>query len=78
MVTIFSHLCNLFENGHEIDLKKYVSDDEFEKIKGAISKVTIQNNALKPIFDYLGGNMDYFKIRIVATLLAKKGILENS
>ncbi len=61
--TIVSHLAYLYENGYEIDFQDIVSDMEYL----AIIK-TYQNlekpDATKPIFEALGGEIGYEKIRI--------------
>ncbi|MGV3540924.1 MAG: RQC domain-containing protein, partial [Rufibacter sp.] len=61
--TIYSHLATLYQQGYDVDLKPYLSDWEYASIREGI-KATKQTAALKPIFDYLNGEMDYLKIRL--------------
>lgn len=73
-VTVFSHFAYLFERGYDIDLKKFISDAEFTAISSAIQKVGIEDNKLKPVFEFLNGKYEYHKIRLAASLLAKEKI----
>lgn len=75
--TIISHLCALFEKGSDIDLSKYISPQEFAEVRKALEVVKIENNALKPVFDFLGGKMDYSKIRVAATLMNRKSLVKK-
>ncbi|HEY8402055.1 MAG TPA: DNA helicase RecQ [Cytophagaceae bacterium] len=76
-VTVFSHLAYLYEKGMDIDLRKFVTDDEFNIIRKAIEDTgMLKDNKLKPVYDYLKGKYDYHKIRITASIL-KKEILAN-
>ncbi len=70
-VTVISHLCTLYEKGYQIDLRKYINEEELKTIERAIEIVKPENKALKPVYEYLGGNIDYSKIRIATTLLHK-------
>lgn len=73
-VTIISHLCYLFEKGEDINLKEFVSEKEVSRIKVAIDALGQEENKLKPIFDYLNGEIDYEKIRVVKTLLKQPAL----
>ncbi|HEX8548190.1 MAG TPA: DNA helicase RecQ, partial [Cytophagaceae bacterium] len=70
-VTIYSHLATLYAKGYDIDLKKYISNEEIQKVREAIQKVGSANNAMKPIYEFLEGEIDYLKIRIVLALNEK-------
>jgi ATP-dependent DNA helicase RecQ len=70
-VTIFSHLAYLYEKGFDVDLKKYITQQEYDEITVAIKKVGISENKIKPVFDFLNGKFEYHKIRLAATLLGK-------
>ncbi|GAB2537792.1 DNA helicase RecQ [Rufibacter soli] len=63
LATIYSHLATLYQQGYEVDLKPYLSDWEYARVKEAILK-TGQTAAMKPIYDTLDGQIDYLKIRL--------------
>jgi len=73
-VTIVSHLCALYENGHKIDLKSLIKEEELSKIRQAIIQIKPEKNNLKPVFEFLDGLVDYSKIRIATSLLQKEEI----
>jgi len=66
--TVASHLVQLYDKGYEVDLEALVSPGDRLEIERAIARVGIENNSLKPVFEYLQGRYDYTKIRIVAGL----------
>jgi ATP-dependent DNA helicase RecQ len=68
--TVISHLCALVEKGKPIDLRKLVSASEVKKVENILKKIDYEG-ALRPIFEALGGNMSYEKIRLAITLLKK-------
>lgn len=63
LTTLYSHLATLYQQGYDVDLQSYLSDWEYVKIKEAI-EATKQTTAMKPVFDYLEGSIDYGKIRL--------------
>ncbi|GGK81431.1 DNA helicase RecQ [Rufibacter glacialis] len=63
LTTIYSHLATLYQQGYEVDLKPYLADWEYSRVREAILQ-TKQTAAMKPIFDYLEGEIDYMKIRL--------------
>ena len=66
--TIFSHLAKLYSDGKDIDIYNFVTNEEVEKVRKA--KETLENPpALKPYFDYLNGEIEYFKIRLALTII---------
>lgn len=69
LTTIYGHLCKLFEEGHDIALNKYVNEYEISQIKAARKKLN-NTNQLKPIHEFLKGDLDYHKIAIGLTLLS--------
>ena len=72
IVTVYGHLCQLVENGAtDIDLRSMITESELAFINKALDTIPPVENALKPIFDYLGGEVDYHKIRIAHTLRLK-------
>ncbi len=69
--TIYSHLAKLYADGHPIDLKKFVTQDEIESVRKA--KITLENPpALKPYFEHFEEKIAYHKIRVALTLIDKE------
>ncbi|MGA0558262.1 DNA helicase RecQ [Larkinella sp. VNQ87] len=66
--TIVMHLIYLSNNGYEVDLASLIDTAERLDIERALARVGVENNALKPVYDFLQGRYDYAKIRIVAAL----------
>ncbi|CAN5312176.1 DNA helicase RecQ [soil metagenome] len=62
--TIFSHLAYLAENGYEIDLMKFINEETIEKVKNALTGNINELKELKPIFDLLKGEVQYYEIRL--------------
>ena len=70
--TIFSHLAKLYTDGKEIDIYSFVTKEEVEKVR--IAKDELETpNALKPYFEHLNSEIEYFKIRLALTILDKEG-----
>lgn len=61
--TIRSHVAHLYENDHNINLLDFITENELHKVKQAINAVGA-NNGLKVIFEHLGEEIDYDKIRL--------------
>ncbi len=62
--TIYSHLAQLYTLGHHnINLLQYIHNEEINRISKAIQHIGFHSNA-KPIFDYLNGEIEYYKIRL--------------
>jgi ATP-dependent DNA helicase RecQ len=72
-VTIGGHLIYLYENGYPIEIMQLITDEEYQKVIHAIKTLKHDDISLKPIFDYLGGEIQYDKIRIAVNQY-KKGI----
>jgi ATP-dependent DNA helicase RecQ len=71
-VTIYSHLCKLYEEGEKIDLKKYVLTEEIAEIHQAVVELGIKKgDALKPVFEHFNKKYEYYKIRIICSLMEK-------
>jgi ATP-dependent DNA helicase RecQ len=62
-VTIYSHIAHLYEKGEAVDLIQFMTSDELETIIEAIDNVG-NRQGLKPVFEYLKEEIDYFKIRL--------------
>ena len=66
--TIFSHLAKLYADGKDINIYDFVTSDEVEQVRKA--KEALESPAtLKPYFDHLNAEMEYFKIRLALTIL---------
>jgi ATP-dependent DNA helicase RecQ len=70
LTTIISHLAKLYVDGHEIDLSKFISDDEVSKITAAQIKLEFPTT-LKPYFDFFEEQISYDKIRIGLAIIEK-------
>lgn len=69
--TIFSHLSKLYDNGEDVDLKKFISPQDLEAVRKAKSELE-NPDALKPYFEYFNEEMDYGTIRVALTILNKE------
>jgi len=68
--TIFSHLAKLYADGKEIDIYDFVTKEEVELVRKA--KEALDSPAtLKPYYDFLNDEMEYFKIRLALSILEK-------
>ncbi len=66
--TIFSHLAKLYADGKDINIYDFVTAEEVEIVRKA--KEALESPVtLKPYFDYLNAEMEYFKIRLALTIL---------
>lgn len=68
--TILGHLCKLYEENHPVDLNKYITEYEVNKIRASRKKLK-NTNQLKPIFEDLNGELDFQKIAVGLTILSK-------
>lgn len=71
-LTIVFHLIKLKSEDKEIDLQKFTTEHEI-KIVGDALKITNfkQGEALRPVFDYLEGKVEFAKIRLICAILEK-------
>jgi ATP-dependent DNA helicase RecQ len=67
--TIYAHLARLYEEGKPVNLNKFVSEYDVNRVKEARKKLN-NNNQLKPIFEELNGDLDYRKIGLALSILA--------
>lgn len=66
--TIFSHLAKLYADGKDINIYDFITSEEVEQVRKA--KEALESPAtLKPYFDHLNAEMEYFKIRLALTIL---------
>jgi ATP-dependent DNA helicase RecQ len=62
-VTIYSHLATLLEQGYDIPVKDFVTKREYAAITEALDTLGADAK-LKDIFEHLGEQYEYFKIRL--------------
>lgn len=71
VTTVFSHISKLYLDGKPIDLKKYLTGDNMEKLLKA--KKELKNpEGLKPYFEYFEGAIPYEQIRVALTIIEKE------
>lgn len=70
--TVISHLSKSYLDGKPVDLERFITDQELQRIREAIPKVE-DSTKLKSFFDYTNGEIPYDKIRIALTIIEKKG-----
>ncbi|POY39333.1 DNA helicase RecQ [Solitalea longa] len=68
--TVFSHIAQLYLIGEKIDLMKFVSSEEIEKIQMA-QKAIGKSEALKDYFEFLQGALPHYKIRLALAWIEK-------
>jgi ATP-dependent DNA helicase RecQ len=73
VTTIVSHLAKLYSDGHPIDLRIYINDEQILKIAEAKIKLEAPN-ALKPYFDFFEEQLSYDKIRVGLAIIEKEKI----
>ncbi|MFA7274065.1 MAG: DNA helicase RecQ [Crocinitomicaceae bacterium] len=69
--TVLSHLAQLYLENKWTDIDLYVSTEEVEKVRKAV-EVTGEKVALKPIYEFLGDELEYGKIRLAMAYLTKE------
>jgi ATP-dependent DNA helicase RecQ len=69
--TIFSHLAKLYSDGKAIDIYKFVTKEEVDKVRTAFTELS-NPQALKPYFEYFNGEIEYFKIRLALTIISNE------
>jgi ATP-dependent DNA helicase RecQ len=65
---VYGHFIKMHEDGIEINLNRFISSEEVEKIKTAKEKLE-DPDALKPYFEYFESEMPYWKIKMGLYLL---------
>lgn len=68
--TVENHIIKLHLDGHDVDLMKYISDSELRLIRTNLS--VIEDNKIKPLYDFFDGTISYFKLKVALTLLQPK------
>ncbi|TAE28630.1 MAG: DNA helicase RecQ [Cytophagales bacterium] len=68
-ITVIGHLFALKNAGYDLPLEDLVTPQERAEIEQAIGLVKPENNALKPVYEHLGGRFSYDAIRITMGLM---------
>jgi ATP-dependent DNA helicase RecQ len=66
--TIFSHLALLYTEGKDIDIYDFITKQEVEKVRDAKDELE-SPQTLKPYFEHLNAEIEYFKIRLALTII---------
>lgn len=72
ITTIFSHLSQLYTEGKQIELEKYITKEIVDKVRIAFNKLA-RKIELKSIYDALNQEVSYGEIRLSVTLILKNG-----
>jgi ATP-dependent DNA helicase RecQ len=71
-LTIYSHLAKLYEDGNDIDVWQYLTKNEYRAITEAAEHLQLTPvAALKPLFEHLDGQYEYYKLRIALAVWGK-------
>ncbi|WP_445159316.1 DNA helicase RecQ [Mesohalobacter salilacus] len=62
--TIYGHLIKLHRSGKPIDLWQYIDKTEVENILKAKNELNLEEEALKPYYEYFEEKMPYWKIKM--------------
>ncbi|MGV3642099.1 MAG: DNA helicase RecQ [Adhaeribacter sp.] len=71
LVTIYSHLATLYEQGYDIAMGQFLTKSEYLAIEKGIAKYG-PDAKLKDIFEFLGEQADYHKIRLAVAVYKKQ------
>ena len=75
-VTIYSHFAKLFDEGEVFDIEQYFSQEEKEMVENILPQFS-PIKELKPLFQALDERINYGKIRLIISYLAKKNTTQN-
>ncbi|MDA9066531.1 HRDC domain-containing protein [Flavobacteriales bacterium] len=70
LMTVYSHLSQLYSEGKEVNLAKFVTPEIIKKVKVAFDK-NERKFELKPIFEALDEEVPYHEIRIALALILR-------
>ena len=73
VVTIFSHMATLYEQGKNVDIRNHLTAEEEAKIIEAI-KATGEPDQLKPLFDHFNEQVPYHKLRLAVAVYKKQNV----
>ncbi len=75
--TIYSHLAAIIEKGIKLDVFRFISLEELQKVADA-RKVIVQTTTLKEYFDFFNGEVPYGTIRMALAELKRREKEEES
>jgi ATP-dependent DNA helicase RecQ len=79
--TIYSHLAELYEKGHDINIRDFIDKGDLEKICASLTEKGVPAT-LKTLFERLNEEFDYDKLRLAVAYYRKKnmkqGVIEYS
>jgi ATP-dependent DNA helicase RecQ len=70
ITTVFSHLSQLYTEGKEVELEKYVTKEIVDKVRIAFNQLN-RKMELKLIYEKLNEEVSYGEIRLSVTLILK-------
>jgi ATP-dependent DNA helicase RecQ len=70
---IAEHITRLLEHNHPVDIWKHITPSQLEAVRPHLPLYTAEKR-LKPIFDALGGELNYGQIRLALAWLQKQGV----
>ncbi|MBI9032982.1 MAG: DNA helicase RecQ [Bacteroidales bacterium] len=62
-ITVYSHIGHLYERNFDVDIFKYITNYELNKVLEAV-EATGEEQRIQPIFDYLDESVEHPKIRL--------------
>ncbi len=72
--TIISHLVKLYDDGNAIDLKVFLTKEEYEIIIAKVQEMGVKKDeALKPVYEALETKYDYGKIKAAMSIDLREG-----
>ncbi|QZT37307.1 DNA helicase RecQ [Halosquirtibacter xylanolyticus] len=72
VMTVYSHLAFLFQQGYPIDPFRYIDKKDVQDVLSAVQN-TGEKLQTKPLYDFLRGEVDYYRIRLSLAYLSKEG-----
>lgn len=70
--TIFSHLAKLYEDGEDINMKKFIGNEDLTAVRKAKEELDAPDT-LKAYFAHFQEEMDYNTIKLALAIIAKEG-----
>ncbi|WP_422358576.1 DNA helicase RecQ [Reichenbachiella sp.] len=70
-VTIFSHIATLYEQGREVDISQFITEENLETIIAGIEKIG-QTEQLKPLFEFFKEQIPYDQLRLAMAVYKKQ------
>lgn len=75
-VTIFSHLATLYEQGRDVDLSQFITDESLKKIITGIRQIG-QTEQLKPLFEFFEEQIPYDQLRLAMAVYKRQTKIET-